>query len=725
MTDLHTTDRPITRRTLLASAGVASLAAAATGFLGGSQVLAGVPEHVYGASGLTKTMGPDDCVMVATIAELRADTAPDAAVHFVNDPGRAGHFQYDSTDSTTSDDDGTVIVSVSGKRYKRIRETEWINVKWFGARGDGSTDDSTAIQAANDAADTVQAALYFPSGTYRAAQLSPSVSWYSYEQAVIRSNASVVLSTFHGDFVKVNGKNGLVFEGLTFDGNVSADPVVWNSSTYNAFSGSVPLFLQNCDNIRLRNCTFRNSFFSTIRIVHSHNITAESCSMEHARGNFGDAVYVHSSHDIRFAMCRAEDYTRIGFVTEGGSYDCSYSQCCAHYGHHGSKHFGGAESNAGFWSENSQNVTFSQCVAENNAHRGFVCVTGPTTPDATPVATYILESCMAINADNSGSDLAFSSDASANKPIHVTYTDCYAFGFRAGFQGTARNNADSFTYTNCHIRINYELPGIWYLGFVVNVSGTGNETPSYTFTDCSTSRDGGDYVTELLSTSSMTSDILIYNSARASVAVTRFTNGASPEHVVLKSNTSGKPDIRFVGCILTVPVYRDFTSLSFESCTFTAAKTHAFGVVSGQGNVTLSSCRIGGTLVLRTAGSVRVSDAVVQLPDASYVSVINAAESKNVLVDFHNCRFEKNVAAGDYAVRVETSGSLKPKSMFHNCLFGQTTDTATTAKSFIWLVHAGTEALFAGCYADDTVTSPLKTDTVLSSPAGVTPIDLH
>jgi hypothetical protein len=139
----------------------------------------------------------------------------------------------------------------------------------------------------------------------------------------------------------------------------------------------------------------------------------------------------------------------------------------------------------------------------------------------------------------------------------------------------------------------------------------------------------------------------------------------------------------------------------------------------------MSGCGIGGTLVLRTAGSVWISDTAVGLPDASYIYVINAAESKKVLIGFHNCRFEKNIAAGDYAVRIETGGTLKPKSMFHNCLFGQTTDTATAAKSFIWLVNSGSEALFAGCYADDTVSSPLKTGTLLSTPSGVTPLDLH
>ena len=42
-----------------------------------------------------------------------------------------------------------------------------INVKWYGAKGDGSHDDATAIRAAMDEATRTGRTVYFPSGHYR------------------------------------------------------------------------------------------------------------------------------------------------------------------------------------------------------------------------------------------------------------------------------------------------------------------------------------------------------------------------------------------------------------------------------------------------------------------------------------------------------------------------------------------------------------------------------
>lgn len=98
-----------------------------------------------------------------TLAELRALTTgvSPGTVFYVTDPGREGHFRYESTDTTTVDNDGSVIVSSAGLRFKRIYQGS-LSVKWFGARGDGITDDTAAIQKAINAAQAEAAVLYFP-----------------------------------------------------------------------------------------------------------------------------------------------------------------------------------------------------------------------------------------------------------------------------------------------------------------------------------------------------------------------------------------------------------------------------------------------------------------------------------------------------------------------------------------------------------------------------------
>lgn len=87
--------------------------------------------------------------VINDIATLRLMTAPKQSAVFVlgyatAGDGGEGWFRYDATDTTTADNGGTIIVA-SPARWKRVYSGS-ISPRWFGAVGNGSTDDAAAIR---------------------------------------------------------------------------------------------------------------------------------------------------------------------------------------------------------------------------------------------------------------------------------------------------------------------------------------------------------------------------------------------------------------------------------------------------------------------------------------------------------------------------------------------------------------------------------------------------
>ena len=87
----------------------------------------------------------DTVVPIADYAALRNYTGRATQIRITAD-GIAGFFKYDSTDTTSTDNGGTIIVAGT-KRWKRIFDGA-VNVMWFLPPTDGTTSATVTLQAA-------------------------------------------------------------------------------------------------------------------------------------------------------------------------------------------------------------------------------------------------------------------------------------------------------------------------------------------------------------------------------------------------------------------------------------------------------------------------------------------------------------------------------------------------------------------------------------------------
>lgn len=114
--------------------------------------------------------------VVANVAALRAATPEQAALlktvyvagYYATGSGGDGVYCWNASSAAT-DNGGTIVASNAGGNGRWYRQNNCLalSVKCFGAKGDATTDDTTALQAALNYAIAAGVALHVPEGTYR------------------------------------------------------------------------------------------------------------------------------------------------------------------------------------------------------------------------------------------------------------------------------------------------------------------------------------------------------------------------------------------------------------------------------------------------------------------------------------------------------------------------------------------------------------------------------
>lgn len=198
------------------------------GHVAGSNVQAAIQELVDDTTNngvaLPAFLKDNNTIVVDSIAALKAIdktkfTKALVLGYYAKGDGGGGVYWFDSSDTTSADNSGTIIVATDLGRWKLIFQGS-VSVKQFGAKGDGVANDTTAFASAISAVNDVTV----PSGTYVISQLNItknnlSISGFGSESTILLGNNSTNDIVLIGDGVAE--VTGLSMEGLTIDSSVT------------------------------------------------------------------------------------------------------------------------------------------------------------------------------------------------------------------------------------------------------------------------------------------------------------------------------------------------------------------------------------------------------------------------------------------------------------------------------------------------------------------------
>lgn len=198
----------------------------------------------------------DKSFMTTTVAAISGFTGPLKSNYFIT-TDIEGQWYYDAADTTSADNYGTVRVTADGKRIKRYINTP-INVKWFGAKGDGIINDTIAIQKAIDFIPE-GFNLFIPKGKY----LITKIQIGKKNINIIGEKGTEIFSNTTSEMIEL-----LNCENLTFD-NIKFSSYFTNNNLSYVTWGVFYTLNKVIKNLKITNCSFTNpnTYTNAIKLV--------------------------------------------------------------------------------------------------------------------------------------------------------------------------------------------------------------------------------------------------------------------------------------------------------------------------------------------------------------------------------------------------------------------------------------------------------------------------
>lgn len=195
--------------------------------------------------------------------------------------GDGGGANYVITNDIDEDEtDEASIIALQNELYAKLLIKDYINIKWFGAKGDGETDDTEALQKAIN----ISSKVVIPKGTFivsKSLTLKDSIIIQGVgESSIIKKGGDE--NVYFNLFTGMQITKEYIFSNLKFDGNCNNLKHMYSyTSDFGSYkqletSNEWNLFTSSADILVIENCKFNNIHGNVISSA-SNNVIITNC----------------------------------------------------------------------------------------------------------------------------------------------------------------------------------------------------------------------------------------------------------------------------------------------------------------------------------------------------------------------------------------------------------------------------------------------------------------